>query len=289
MGELYNSFKIGNIDLVSTSNLYYENYIGTIGYNKKDFKGKEFDFIALNTQNNVLSHTEVRKAILLAIDKISLIANVYNNKYYSVQFPLDSNNWLYNYNASNLGYNPSQASDILSENGWEFKNNVWRKTENYTTLKTNLNLVVNSSNSSRVQVAEMIKEQLKNVGINITIKKVSDSQYQSYLDNKNYDMIIMGTRNTFSPNLNTFLGDNNFSKYNNDEMLNLISEVKNITNTDLLLKKYQRIYEIYYDEIPFISLFFNRSTLCYSPNLMGEITPNCFNIFYNIEKWYRQY
>ena len=36
IGELYSSFKIGNIDLISTSNDNLQEYIGTIGYSSKE-------------------------------------------------------------------------------------------------------------------------------------------------------------------------------------------------------------------------------------------------------------
>ena len=289
MGEIYNSFKIGNIDFITTNNLYVENYIGTIGYNRKDYKGKEYDFIALNTTSSVLSHPEVRKAISFAIDKSSIIANVYNSKFYGAEFPLDYNNWLYKQNNTSAGYNPAQADTILSENGWELRNSVWRKSENYNTIRTNLILVVNSANAERVKVAEIIKQQLANVGINITIRQATDSQYQNYLANKNYDMIMLGTRSPLSPNVNTYLGAGNYSNYYNAELTSILNEINNITDDNLLSEKYKRIYEIYHADMPFISLYFNRSTVCYSTNLMGEITPNCFNVFYNVENWYRQY
>lgn len=102
-------------------------------------------------------------------------------------------------------------------------------------------------------------------------------------------MIIVGTRIGFGPNVETYLGEGNYSKYQNEELKNILSEVRNISDTHLLSEKYQKIYEIYKADMPFMSLYFNRNTLCYSPNLMGEITPNCYTIFYNIEKWYRQY
>ena len=38
IGELYNSFKIGNIDLVATTNYKLQEYIGKIGYSYKEFK-----------------------------------------------------------------------------------------------------------------------------------------------------------------------------------------------------------------------------------------------------------
>ena len=37
MGEVYNAFKIGNIDLIPTSNSNFNQYIGTIGFNVKEY------------------------------------------------------------------------------------------------------------------------------------------------------------------------------------------------------------------------------------------------------------
>lgn len=289
MGEVYNAFKIGNLDLITTKNLYVENYIGTIGYNKKEYEGREYDFLAFNTEDSVLAHAEIRKAISYAIDRSLLNANVYNNKYYLADFPLDYSNWLFQSDSVSSGYNPDQVPVILTESGWELKSGVWQKTENYRTVRARLNLVVNSSNEQRVQVCQSIKDQLEAVGIQITIRQVSDSQYQNYLDNKNYDMILVGTSGVFNPDLTTYLGTGNLSNYTNDELNTLLAEVKNIQDSNLLAEKYQRIYEIYREDMPFMSLYFNRNTVCYSPYLMGDITPNCYHVFYHVEKWYRQY
>ena len=43
IGEMYNSFKSGNIDLISTQNSDIQDYIGTIGYAAKELKGREHD------------------------------------------------------------------------------------------------------------------------------------------------------------------------------------------------------------------------------------------------------
>lgn len=289
MGEVYNSFKIGNIDFITTNNLNAEEYIGTIGYNRKDYKGKDFDFLALNTDNRVLSHPEIRKAISYAIDKSSINASVYSSKFFNVEFPLDRNSWLYKDINAGTGYDPAKANSILYENGWELRYSVWRKTENYSTVRAELTLVVNESNEERVRAANIIKEQLGNVGFDITVREVSDSRYQRYLEEKDYDMIMLGTRSSFSPNLNMFLGNGNYSNYYNEEMASILNEVSNTSDSNTYATKYKRICEIYNDDIPFISLYFSRGTVCYSPDLMGEITPNCYNVFYNIDKWYRQY
>ena len=43
---------------------------------------------------------------------------------------------------------------------------------------------------------------------------------------------------------------------------------------------------IYLEEVPYISLYYNRNLVAYNKNLVAEITPNWYNIFYNIENWY---
>ncbi len=94
VGELYNSFKIGNIDMLATTNDNLQEYIGTIGYSSKELKGREHTFLALNTGNYFLSKQEVRKAISYSIDKNNIVSSIFGNKYYTSSFPLDYGNWL---------------------------------------------------------------------------------------------------------------------------------------------------------------------------------------------------
>ena len=41
MGEVYNSFKLGNVDIVNTSKENYTEYVGTMGYKKKRIQRKK--------------------------------------------------------------------------------------------------------------------------------------------------------------------------------------------------------------------------------------------------------
>ena len=287
IGEVYNSFKLGNIDIFTTSNLNLEQYIGTIGYSKTEFKGREFDYLVFNCQDNIFKNVEVRKAFSYAIDKANIVSSVYNNQYYVADFPLDYGNYLYNKESSSSGYNPEQAKTILTNAGWEYKYNRWQKKENYRTLKLNLTLTVNSDNLNRVKVAENIKAGLEQIGIKITINKVSNSNYQKALQNKNYQMILTGVYNSYSPNLETFFGANNLENYSNAEINNLLNEVKTIKDENLLKEKYKRIIQIYEEEKPFISLYRNKQTIVKSQNLSGEINGNNYFSYYNLDSWNR--
>lgn len=286
LGELYNAFKLGKIDVITTTNIGVENYIGTIGYNKQEVAGREFDFLAINTQNAVLSNVEVRNAISHAINRENIVSSLFSNKYKITNYSLDYGNWLKGEDTDN-SYNPDLAKQILEQNGWEFKYNRWQKTENYHTKTLSFKIVVQSSNQTRLTVAEMIKADLEAIGMKVTVAKASDNQYQYYLQNKNYDSIITGTTASLSPNLETYFGANNYSNFNNDELNNLMNEVKNISKEELLKEKYTRIRQIFNEQKPYIGLYSNNYSVASSWSLRGKITPNWYNIFIDINNWYK--
>ena len=287
VGEMYNSFKTGNIDVISTDNMNLQDYIGTIGYASKEIKGRQHDFIAFNTQNNFLSRQEVRKAIAYSIDKTNIVSSIYNNKYYTSSFPLDYGSYLYTEQESSSGYNPDQAKKVLEDAGWTYRNNYWQKLENGRYQRLSLRLVVKSADATKVQVAQNIKQQLENQGIRIEVVGVNDTQYNNYLANKNYDMILCSINLSISPDLTTFFGENNLANYSNAEVTQIMNEIRNETQENVLVEKYKRLAEIYKTEVPYLSLYNNKLTTCYSTGLVGEVSPNWYNIFSGIEKWYK--
>lgn len=288
MGEVYNAIKTGNIDLFTTKTTSLEEYIGTIGYNKKEYYGRNLDYIAFNCEENVLSNVEVRKAISYLINKENIVAGIYKGAYYKANFPLEFGSYLYEDKKVSYETNEERARSILGQAGWMYNKKIWQRVKDYRTQKLRFDLVVNSSNEARVQVAENIKQTLVEFGIDINIRKVSDSQYQNYLQNKNYDMILTGVYSGLSPDLSPYFGENNIANFNNKEVRSLINDVKNIQDEKVLKEKYSRIVEIYEEEMPYVFLYYSKNTLVYRPNLVGELNPNRYNVYEGIGTWYRQ-
>ena len=286
MGDAYNSFKIGNIDMICTLNTKISDYIGTIGFTTKDYKGRELDFISLNCENSILSDKKVRQAINYAISRKKINSTIFGNERFISSFPLDYGNYLYP-KESKSNFNKDKAEKALEDAGWSYRYGRWRKTENYRTETLRLNLVVQSNNKTRVKVAEFIEEQLENIGISVNVYYVSNSSYKSYLKNKNYDMILTGIYNGYSPDLSYFLGDNNIANYDNNEVKGILNDVKNITDEKALKEKYNRLIEIYEDEVPYICLYRNKLKVVYSVKLSGEFNPTSYTAYYNFEKWYK--
>ena len=137
-------------------------------------------------------------------------------------------------------------------------------------------------------MAEIIKQQLENIGISVTINQLSDAQYLSALNNRDYQLLITGVYNSYSPDLSYFFGANNIFNYKNEDMLSIINSGISTKNTNGLKENYSKMFNTYKDEIPFIGLYRNKNITITSKSLIGEIATNNYSSFYNVASWYRK-
>lgn len=283
IGEVYNSFKLGNIDILNPSNSKYKNVIGTLGYHVKEYRGREYDFLSLNYNDTILKDKAVRQALNYAIDKNNIISTIYNNDYSKAEYFLDYGNYLYNSNSSYYNYDTEKAKQLLINSGWSFTNNKWRKNG----LMLNLTITVNSSNKKRVESAKLIKSQLDEFGMNVNIRELSDYEYNQCITNKTYQILFTGIYNGYSPDLEMFYGENNLANYTNDIVKSLLKDVKNITDEKLLKQKYEEIINQTQDDCSYIGLYRNKRSLVVSKKMSGNFEPSNYSIISNFETWNR--
>ena len=100
--------------------------------------------------------------------------------------------------------------------------------------------------------------------------------------------MVSGVYNSYSPELDYFLGEGNIENYINTEVTTLLSEIQNITDAKLLQEKMNRVVEICKQEVPWIGLYRSQNQVIYSTSVMGNITPNNYNYFYGINSWVRR-
>ncbi|MBO5413524.1 MAG: hypothetical protein J6A29_04445 [Clostridia bacterium] len=122
VSKLYNAFSQEEVDIITTNNINFEEYIGTIGYNKKIICNRNFDYLKFDIDDK-----EVVKSIWYAINKNEIIYKVYNNLYCKAEFPLQYGSYLYNEDIQ-YEYNISKAKQILKDAGWDYnRRNVEEK------------------------------------------------------------------------------------------------------------------------------------------------------------------
>ena len=169
-----------------------------------------------------------------------------------------------------------------------FSYGSWQKKIGYNTVKLRINLVVQSTNENRVKVAEIIKKNLEEIGISVTIISVKDATYENYLKNKNYDILLTGVTVGVSPDMTRYFGDGNFANYNNNEVSEIQKELYSISDEKTIKEKYEKLQSIYESDRPYIGLYFNRNMLIFNKNVSTTTNNNWFNIFSNIENWHRK-
>lgn len=288
IGEVYLAFKNGEIDALSLKANNVEEYVGTLGYRKIEYKSREYDFLAFNTMSNdILADPNVRKAVSLVIDRNNIVSSCLRTGYVSSNFSLDMGSWLYTKDL-NILPNLDEATRILTDIGWTKVGNSWQKKEGYRTKKLQFSIIVDSNNEKRVSVVENIKNQLTSFGIPVTISYLSNESYANALNNKQFECILTGIQVGYSPNLNTFFGANNLANYSNQEILDIMNVISNTSDENILYENYNKLYDIYLNEAPYIGLYRNTDVILLNQNLVGNVTANTFNIYHNIEKWYRQ-
>ena len=114
ISKLYNAFSKEEVDTITTNNINFEEYIGTIGYNKKIICNRNFNYLKFD-----IDEVEVVKSISYAINKNEIIYKVYNNLYCRAEFPLQYGSYLYDEKIE-YEYNINKAKQILKDAGWEY-------------------------------------------------------------------------------------------------------------------------------------------------------------------------
>ena len=273
IGEMYNAFKLGNIDIISTKMGNYADYVGTIGYSRKEYIGRNFDFLSLNCNDEILSDVHVRRALSYAINKDSLIGSVYHNTKVVSHTPLDYGSYL-NSSENLCLFSQDRARAELTEGGWADNGSGWVKDGRSLALT----MTVSNNDQWRIDAANNIRSQLSVIGISVRINLVSYDNYLSAVSNKNYQLVLTGIQDSVNPDLNYFYGPGNIANYNNENTINNVSYID----------KYQEIIAQSNSDVPYIGLYRDKGTLILNANVGGEFQCTSYNIYNNFERWYRQ-
>ena len=62
--------------------------------------------------------------------------------------------------------------------------------------------------------------------------------------------------------------------------------IGNITDEKELQSKYQRLYEIYNEEVPYIGIAKNKIKIITNSYLTGNINSRWYNLFFGFKEWY---
>ena len=94
------------------------------------------------------------------------------------------------------------------------------------------------TNKDRIEIANIIKENLETIGFEITIREINNNYYKNNLQKLNYDILLTGNVVSIKPNLPEYV---NF----------------NIEDCPTEEETYNQIYQKYNENPNFMGLYFN--------------------------------
>ena len=151
-------------------------------YYVKSAEGMNLAYLAFNFQNAVIQDEPVRRAIAQAINRQRIIKTIYHNTATVANNIIPNISWASSVNTPDFAYdfNPSEAKKVLQDK--QLHLNMWVLNEEQV------------YNPAPLKTAELIKEDLNNVGVNVTIRSVTRTFLIDQLNKKseNYDMILTG-------------------------------------------------------------------------------------------------
>jgi nickel transport system substrate-binding protein len=181
----------GEIDLI-----YGKNMIDADALNK--YKGSDkvevalseptsTRHIVLNTTNDILKETAVRKALQHATDKQAISDGIF----YGLEKPagtLFAKTVKYcDINLSPYEHNADKAASMLEEADWKVGSDGIREKNG---KKLELSLLYNSNSVTEKAIAELMQGEYKKIGINLAIKGEEEQSYRDNMKGGKFDMVF---------------------------------------------------------------------------------------------------
>ena len=154
-------------------------------------------------------------------------------------------------------------------------------------------VITNQNNEARIMAAQIIKQQLKDVGIemNITVLEWQAMLHQ-FIDKRRFEAVIMGWGLGRDPDAydiwystKTKEDEFNFISYNNPEVDRLLIEGRSTFDHAERQRIYRHIHELIAEDQPYTFLYVPDSLPMVNKRFKG-ISPAPIGIMHNLIQWY---
>ncbi|EGD50654.1 extracellular solute-binding protein family 5 [Thermoanaerobacter ethanolicus JW 200] len=278
------SFQSKEADFTFLSDIDWDKYKEISNVNIYKYVMQDYVFMAPNYQKPALKDSNVRKAMCYGIDVDKILRDVYFSHGLKSCIPVRPDSWLYSNKIVSHNYDIKEANKILEESGW----NLVKGIRSNGTYQLKFDLLVNANNPYLIKVAQIIKNNLKDVGIEINIVPKDWGNLLSSVYSGKFDLVLMEWNLSYNQDMSTMFmtkGKDNFMGYSNSKVDEIYSRIFYDSEENSLKTDYQALEQVFLEEQPIIGLFYIEGAVMAYDNVK-VVDPTGFNVFNNIEKWY---
>jgi dipeptide transport system substrate-binding protein len=237
--------------------------------------GHNVSYIGLNLKNKKFQNKKLRLAMSKALDRESYIDRIYNGAAQKAKTLLPPSNWAYSEDLKELTYDLEEARNLIADSGIDLPMQV--------TLWT-LPVSRPYNPDGRV-MGEMIKEDLRKIGIDVELVTFDWPTYLRNIKAGGYELVEYGwSADSRDPDnfLHTLLscsgsnGGANLSNFCHQKYERLVTEAKKTFDQKKRKALYQKAMSLFQEEMPVLpiahsSIFrvLNRDVRGYEPRPLG--------------------
>ncbi|PAB59275.1 ABC transporter substrate-binding protein [Anaeromicrobium sediminis] len=203
----------------------------------------------LRSNSIFVKDSEIKEAFNLAVNKKKIIDEVLGGLGEEAKGPMPPN-MIDNGYLAGLGYNPRLSREILNKKGASIKN-------------AKLKVLVRDESSETIfnKIAQFIIDDLKEVGIECIVEKVSPDKYLNPEIISRCDLFLSrwisdtGDMDNFLQPMFNPSNFTDFTGYNNPEVTEMMNKAKEIINPKKRIQMYKDIQKIIVRDTPWIFLY----------------------------------
>lgn len=307
--ELINAINSGDVQGISylspdqKKTLLAQN---SLRFNSLDSSQESLIFIN-SVKNTNLADLKVRQAMTLAIDKSTIVKDIFSDFNKVLNGPLSDSSPLYNNQIEKYNFNFALAGTKLDEAGWqrievkqadllaaelspelraiaeyasstkEVVDGSWRFKKDKKGIVSLLTVTLTAiDNGDGLLVAQKIKQYWNTIGVRTSLNLVSSGESSGLVLSRNFETMLYSEIIGSNPDLFFFwhssqIGNKglNVSAYKNDRVDKLLEEIRLSIDNDIKKNDYLEIQTIINSEVPAIFLYENNYIYVQSKKIKG--------------------
>jgi peptide/nickel transport system substrate-binding protein len=212
-------------------------------------------YLGLNLKDPKFSDKNVRQALAYGLNRQQLINTIYKGNAFLCSEPQSKAHPSYVNDVNEYKYNVEKANQLLDAAGWKKGSDGIRQKDG---VKFVMHVRANSTNAAYQLVIPIMKENYKELGIDVVPEYIDLNTLLSKLKTRDFEAYLMGTSigaDAISSNLSANFrtgATNNYNGYSNTEVDNLIDQAVKETDASKRTAIEQKVYKIINEDLPFI-------------------------------------
>lgn len=237
---------------------------------------------------------EVRQALLYALDRQALVNQVLAGQGLVADSPILPTIWAHDSSVRKYGYDPERAIGLLDSVGWMDTDGDLIRDKDGAELAFTL---MTSDDEIMVQMAEEMARKWRAVGVDVTIRPVSNDDAINFVRTRNFDAALIEIELTADPDPYPLWhstqaeSGQNFSGFANDEADTIMEEARFTADREQRTELLGMFQQLFAEEVPSLLVYYPIYTYAVDTQVRDvQLSPllRTSDRFRNIQDWYVQ-